>query len=119
MLLPHMHTLDQETHRCSLGQDIPLNDVRGGELLCCAMQAPPAENPSVAAEPSGQQAGAKKAGTALQDPAGVSSSEAEPLVAQDDGAAHNGSMRGERKHVRKREEPAGVFRKPLISLDFM
>ena len=52
----------------------------------------------------------------MQNSAGVSQSEAGPVAAPDNGAAHNGSMRGERKHVRKREEPAGASQKPLIAL---
>lgn len=91
-----------------------LRNARGGELHCYSMQAPPAEDPSLAAQPDEQQSGAERAGTALQEPAGVSQSEAEPVAAPDGGAAHNGSMRGDRKHVRKREEPAGVSNEPLI-----
>ena len=85
-------------------------------MMCPSVQAPPAEDASVAAQPDGQQAGAIQPETALQDSTSMRSAEKEPHAAQDDGAAHNGSMRGERKHVRKREEPAGV---PLIAPAFM
>ena len=114
MIATASYTQPMSTQCSCLEQGMSLRNARGGELRCYSMQAPPAVNPSLAAQPDEQQSGAEEAGTALQDPAGVSQSEAEPAAAPDGGAAHNGSMRGERKHVRKREEPAGVSHKPLI-----
>ncbi|CAK0785855.1 hypothetical protein CVIRNUC_009067 [Coccomyxa viridis] len=85
-------------------------DLATDDAVKAALQAALQERKQAVSEaakkPDEQQSGAERAGTALQEPAGVSQSEAEPVAAPDGGAAHNGSMRGDRKHVRKREEPA-------------